>query len=179
MNGLGRNYDLTILYMLPLINGLPKIKVNNHTNLLFSLQYFHKHRFCPEQFNFVYSKLFLISSGKFHTCLFSRNQLQILISPTRSSNNGVREDEDYFSSSSWKGCCIYSCILWQNWQWIQKQAVWPSLRNSWERLIVIFYSSDIFWIKSVVLHQSCVWVIHHTARQPYPHHCHFPLHPSA
>jgi len=130
MNGLGRNYDLTILYMLPLINDIPKIKINNHTNLFFSLQCFHKYRFCPEHFNFVYSKLSLISSGKFHACLFSRNQLQILINAIRSSNNGITEDGDYFSSSWWKGCCIYSCILWQNWQWIQKQAVWPSLRNS-------------------------------------------------
>ena len=128
-NGLRRNYDLTILYMLPLTNDIPKIKFSN--------PYFQKYRFYPEQFNFVYSKLFLLSSGKFHSCFFFyRNQLQFLISAIRSSNNGIREDEDYFSSSSWKGCCEYSCILWQNWQWIQKQAVWPPLRSSWEEIIV-------------------------------------------
>lgn len=81
------------------------------TNILFSLHYFDKYRYCPEQFNFVYSILFLISSGKFHICLFSRTQLKILISAIQSSNNGIREDEDYFSSSTWKRCCIYSCIL--------------------------------------------------------------------
>ena len=59
----------------------------------------------------LYTQNFLVSSGKFHSCLFSRNQLQILTSAIRSSNNGIRKDEDYFSSSSWKAFCVYSCIL--------------------------------------------------------------------
>jgi len=148
---LGRNFDLTIFYILPLINNLQKIKINNHTNLLFSLQYFHKHRFCPEQFNFVYLKPFLLSS-----CLFSRNQLQILIIAIQSSNNGIKEDEDYFSSSSWKGCCIYNCILLtklaDNTETSSVTISEKQLRRNNSDIL----QHDISWNKSVALHQSCV-----------------------